>query len=171
MLVYRTTGKHGKIVGSLFFAGYFLLFCSLGTVGSAQYLVYKANLAKSKWTETVAQTKGCSLGEYERGARFALHCGISYQFAGKTHTNSLDSNFIRSLRERSEISDWITRRRTETALVLKVNPAHPDQFIVQNHLPFKRGDDPAGFIRAAITMGSISLILLAAGRNLGRRGW
>src|SRR5216683_2706728 len=103
MAAYGQTRKHGKVVGLLFYIGFFLLFCSLGTFGSAGLIAYQA----AKWTETTAQIEDCSLGEYDRGTLYALRCAISYQIAGRTYKNSVHSHFTRSLRNRSEISQWI----------------------------------------------------------------
>ena len=169
MLFFGTTSKHGKIVGLLYYVGFFLLFFSLGTFGSAGLITYKA----TKWPETTAEIQDCSLSEYgpvDGGMLYALTCGVNYQFSGRSYKNTLQTNLTHSLQERAEISKWITLNRP-TTLNVRVNPTYPSQFIVLSPLPGKRGDNAGDFINAAIIMGSISGFLLVTARALVRRGW
>lgn len=117
----QSAGKHRGIIGVLYSVGFFLLFLALGAFGSAGVLTYKA----THWIETAAQIQDCSLGEYDHGALFALHCGIGYQLAGRPYTNSLHSHLSRSLHERSEISHWIAVNRPGATLTIRVNQGIP----------------------------------------------
>jgi hypothetical protein len=169
MLAYGTTHKHPNTLRVLYSVGFFLLFFSLGTFGSAGLITYKA----TKWPETTAQIQDCSLGQYgpvEGSMLYALTCGINYQFAGHPYKNYLQTNLTHSLQERSEISKWITLNRP-TTLSVRVNPRYPSEFVVLSHLPGQRGENAGDFINAAIIMGSVSIVLLATARALVKRGW
>jgi hypothetical protein len=169
VLFFGTTRKHSKVVGLLYYAGFFLLFFCLGTFGSAGLITYKA----TKWPATTAEIQDCSLSEYgpvDGGMLYALTCGVNYPFSGRSYKNTLQTNLTHSLQERAEISKWITLNRP-TTLNVRVNPSYPSQFIVMSQLPGKRGDNAGDFINAAIIMGSVSAALLVTARALVRRGW
>jgi hypothetical protein len=158
------------VVKCLYFAGFFLLFCSLGTFGSAGLITYKG----TKWPETTAQIQRCSLGEYGAGKKdtlYALNCDITYPFSGRSYKNILQTRLTRSLQERSAIIEWIAEGRRPTTVSIRVNPRYPEEFIVLSPLPGKHGDDAGGFTNAAIIIGSISVVLLGTARILAKQGW
>jgi hypothetical protein len=170
MPAYGDPRRHGPVVKILYFAGFFLLFCSLGTFGSAGLITYKA----TKWPETTAQIQRCSLGEYGAGkedALYGLNCDIAYPFSGRLYKNLLQTRLTRSLQERSAINAWIAVNRPGATVSIRVNPRYPEQFIVLSPLPGKQGDDAGEFTNAAIIIGSISVVVLATARTLDKRGW
>jgi uncharacterized protein DUF3592 len=170
MPAYGDPRRHGPVVKILYFAGFFLLFCSLGTFGSAGLITYKA----TKWPETTAQIQRCSLGEYragKEGTLYALNCDITYPFSGRSYKSVLQTKVTRSLQERSAIEEWIAEGRRPATVSIRVNPRYPEQFVVLSPLPGKHGDDAGAFTSAAIIIGCISVVLLAAARVLARQGW
>ena len=161
--------QHGVVVGTLYYTGFFLLFCCLGTFGSAGFIAYRG----ANWPVTNAQIQGCSLGKYpldKQDSLYALHCEINYQHAGRSYKNILQTRLTSSNHERDTISNWIASNRSGT-VVIKVNPAYPDEYVVRSPLPGKRGDQADDFANAGIILGCVSFALLAAARALVRRGW
>ena len=170
MPAYGQPRRHGPAVKCLYFAGFFLLFCSLGTFGSAGLITYKG----SKWPETTAQIQRCSLGEYGAGKKdtlYALNCDIAYTFSGRAYKNILQTRLTLSLQERSAINQWIAVNPPGATVSIRVNPRYPEEFIALSPLPGKQGDDAGGFTNAAIIIGSISIVLLATARALVKQGW
>ncbi len=171
------TGKHGKTVGACFISGYFLLFFSAGTFGSAGVLTHKENVAKSRWMEETAHIRNCSIGEYEATIRvggmklYVLRCDMTYPVGGRLYRNGLHADSTGSLRVRSRIVQWISLHSPESEITVRVNPASPSEYFVQSPLPIHRGDDPDDFIWAAIFFAIAGLSLTAIGRKLVRAGW
>ena len=165
----RTTRQHGIVVGALYYIGFFLLFCSLGTFGSAGFITYKA----TKWPVINAQLQDCSLGQHplhKEPQFYNLNCGITYQLDSHSYKSILLTRFSRSIQERDAINDWIASHRGES-VVIRVNPSFPHEFVVQSSLPGRRARDAGDFANAGIVLGSVSLVLLASAHTLVRRGW
>ena len=170
MPVYGATSEHDNVVKLLYYAGFFLLFCSLGTFGSAGLINYKA----TKWPETTAQIQSCSLGQYgpvDNGMLYALNCDISYRYSGRSYKTMLLTRMTRSVQERSAINNWIADNRRGTTLSIRVNPSYADEFVVLSPLPGQYGENAGDFNNAAILIGSLSFVLLTTARVLVRRGW
>ena len=162
------TRQHGVVVGTLYYVGFFLLFCSLGTFSSAGLLAYRA----AKWPLANAQVQDCSLGAYplhKEPKLYGLNCGITYQMAGRSYKNFLNTRLTSSIQERDAITNWISNHRG-AVVVIRVNPSYPQEFVVQSRLPGKRGREAGDFVNAGIVLGSVSLVLLAGAQGLARRG-
>ena len=160
--------QHGIVVGALYYVGFFLLFCSLGTFGSAGFLTYHAR----NWVVTNAELQNCSLGTYplhKEPKKWALNCGITYHIAGHVYKNLLHTRLTSSIQERDAITKWIASNRG--TVVARANPSHPDEYVIESSLPGTQGRKAGDFANAAIVLGSISLVLLAAAHSLARRGW
>jgi hypothetical protein len=174
---YGTTREDSGIIKVLYYVGFFVLFSSLGTFGSAGFLTYRANVAQTQWPEAAAQIEDCMLGEYGSAAKasgemsYALHCGVTYQLAGRSYKNSISTKFTHSLQDRSEIKHWIALNRPGSTLNIRVDPSYPDRLIVQSPLPGTRGDNPVDFMAAAVIMLGVSMVVLETARRLYRRGW
>ena len=165
----RASGRPGLIAGVLYYIGFFLLFCCLGTFGSAALVAYRA----TKWLAASAQVQDCSLGKYplaKEPKMYNLQCGITYQLAGHSYKNVLNTRLTRSIQERDAINDWISSNRGATMMNIRVNPSYPHEFVVQTRLPGKRGQEAGDFANAGIVLGSISLVLLASAHTMARRG-
>lgn len=169
MLVYSATRKHSRLVRFTFISGYFLLFASLGTFGSAAVIAHQLNVMQSQWTPSTATIRSCKLGEY--GHYYGLACRIRYQFNGRAYQEAFPDRLTRSRASRDRIMDWVGRHRPGDELAINVNPADPRHVFVKGDVPVAQGDTPEGFIYAAIILAAAGLTLTAIARKFVRAGW
>jgi hypothetical protein len=170
--------QHGFLTQVSFFCGYFLLILSVATFGSAFVLIYNAQVARTSWTETIAEVRNCNLGVYASmlhlgsGRTYALRCELNYRIGGRPYQNSLHSDFTSSSRVRSDIVNWIAMHGSGANVTVRVNPREPYEYYVETPMPIKRrrdnGDD---YIFGALGFLGAGLALRALGQRLAPAGW
>jgi hypothetical protein len=145
------------------------MICAAGCVGSALLLKHNDQVARSQWTEATGRVHGCRVASFTGGASYELLCSLDYEYHGRTYHNALYSGRTRSSETRAQLAGWAAGNPGE--LAVRVDPRSPYNFVVQEPLPFRHGDNPDAFFYAAIIMAALGFPLVSIGRKLIRAGW
>jgi Protein of unknown function (DUF3592) len=168
--------RPGKTAGLVFLFGYFMLFCAFLMLLTAGWRAYRTHNVESRWIETPAHIKKCSLGVYHPfvrdggGVLFSLRCRLGYEFASRPYEYAHHTTGDRSPSMHSSIKAWITHNPPGTILIVKVNPSNPKELVVKSDLPIHQFRSAREALLTATVFAAPGLLLIAIGHKLARRG-
>ena len=166
--------RRGKSAGLVSLFGYFLLFCAFLMSLEASWRTYRTYAVESRWVETAAELEKCSVGVFHPfvrgggGTAFSLRCRLDYEFASRRYAYELHTISDRSVEARSNIRGWITQNGPGTSLLVRVNPADPNELVVATALPIRQFLTAKDGWLTVLVFGAPGLLLIAIGRKLAQ---
>ena len=130
---------------------------------------------RSKWLPQIARVRTCSLREYHPfaqdggGTVYYLHCRLDYQVGGVPYDTVVTTTSTRSTEVRDEIVDWAVHQRPGAELPIRVNPAAPEELVVEAILPIHQRPTSGDALPGAVAFGILGAILTVTGRTFHTR--
>lgn len=175
MALMAETRGIGNQWGLAVLVGYFLLICAMLLALAAAWRGYRAYVVKSRWLETAAQIRKCSLEEYHPFARegggvvYSLECRLAFAMGSRRYESDVRTISDRSLAMRGRISEWIADNPPGTTLILRVNPSAPQELVVESALPIRQFSTANDALVSSVLFGIPGILFIAVGRVLVRR--